>query len=330
MKNIEIGHGSGGSLTRELIENLFLKHLDFEELKSLQDSAYLNINSQKIAMTTDSYVVKPFKFPGGNTGKLSVCGTVNDLTVSGAIPRFLSLGLIVEEGLPIKELEEIVKTIAETAKSAGVSIVTGDTKVVEQGKCDKIYINTAGIGEVKRTFSPKNVKPGDLIIVTGTIGDHGIAISLAREEFDMEIPVESDCAPLNSLLTPLFDIEEVKWMRDPTRGGLATVTIELSEMSGYGITLFENKIPIKEPVNFVCDMLGYDPLYLANEGKAVIAVNKKDAEKVLEKLKKHPLGKESAIIGEVTDRFKGVHLKTKIGGERILDLLEDDPLPRIC
>ena len=330
MEKIEIGHGSGGSLTKELIENLFLKYLNFEELKSLQDSAYLNINSQKIAMTTDSYVVKPFKFPGGNTGKLSVCGTVNDLTVSGAIPRFLSLGLIVEEGLPIKELEEIVKSIAKTAKSAGVSIVTGDTKVVEQGKCDKIYINTAGIGEIKRTFSPKNVKPGDLIIVTGSIGDHGIAISLAREEFDMDIPVESDCAPLNSLLSPLFDIEGVKWMRDPTRGGVATVTIELSEASEWGITLFEDKIPVKESVSFVCDMLGYDPLYLANEGKAVIVVDKNDAENVLEKLKTHPLGKESAIIGEVTDKFKGVRLKTKIGGERILDLLEDDPLPRIC
>ncbi|SNR68423.1 hydrogenase expression/formation protein HypE [Desulfurobacterium atlanticum] len=330
MEKIEIAHGSGGSLTKELIENIFLKYLDFEELKSLQDSAYIRINSSKIAMTTDSYVVKPYKFPGGNTGKLSVCGTVNDLTVSGAVPKFLSLGLIVEEGLPIKELEEIIKTIAETAKSAGVSVVTGDTKVVEQGKCDRIYINTAGIGEIKRTFSSEKVKPGDLIIVTGTVGDHGIAISLAREEFDMEIPVESDCAPLNSLLVPLFDIEGVKWMRDPTRGGVATVAVELSEMADCGITLFEDKIPVKESVNFVCDMLGYDPLYLANEGKALIVVDKKDAEKVLKKLKEHPLGKESAIIGEITDRFKGVRLKTKIGGERILDLLEDDPLPRIC
>ncbi|WP_022846091.1 MULTISPECIES: hydrogenase expression/formation protein HypE [unclassified Desulfurobacterium] len=330
MEKIEIAHGSGGKLTRELIENLFLKYFDFEELKSLQDASYLQLSSQNVAMTTDSYVVKPFKFPGGNTGKLSVCGTINDLTVSGAVPKYLSLGLIIEEGFPLKELEEIVATIAKTAKESGVAIATGDTKVVESGKCDGIYINTAGIGEVKKSLSPEYVKPGDIIIVTGYIGDHGIAISLAREEFDMEIPVESDCAPLNALLVPLFEISGLRWMRDPTRGGVATVTVELSEMSGYGIKLFEDKIPVREEVKFVCDMLGYDPLYLANEGKALIVVDKEDAEKVLNVLKSHPLGRESAIIGEVTDRFKGVRLKTRIGGERLLDLLEDDPLPRIC
>ncbi|WP_457567251.1 hydrogenase expression/formation protein HypE [Desulfurobacterium sp.] len=330
MEKIEIAHGSGGKLTRELIEQLFLKYLDFEELKSLQDASYLTLPSCNLAMTTDSYVVKPFRFPGGNTGKLSVCGTINDLTVSGAIPRYLSLGLIIEEGLPLKELEEIIATIAKTAKEAGIAIATGDTKVVESGKCDGIYINTAGIGEIKRTLSPQSVKPGDVIIITGYVGDHGIAISLAREEFDMEIPVKSDCAPLNNLLIPIFEIPGLKWMRDPTRGGVATVAVELSEMSGYGIKLFENQIPVREEVKFVCDMLGYDPLYLANEGKALIVVDKKDAEKTLELLKKHPLGRESAIIGEVTDAFKGVRLKTRIGGERLLDLLEDDPLPRIC
>ncbi|WP_457569537.1 hydrogenase expression/formation protein HypE [Desulfurobacterium sp.] len=330
MEKIEIAHGSGGKLTRELIENLFLKYLDFEELKSLQDASYLKLSSPNIAMTTDSYVVKPFKFPGGNTGKLSVCGTINDLTVSGAIPKYLSLGLIIEEGFSLKELEDIISTIAKTAKEAGVAIATGDTKVVESGKCDGIYINTAGIGEIKKELSPKFVKPGDVIIVTGYVGDHGIAISLAREEFDMEIPVESDCAPLNTLLTPLFDISGLKWMRDPTRGGVATVAVELSEMSGYGIKLFEDKIPVREEVKFVCDMLGYDPLYLANEGKALIVVDKKDAENTLNILKEHPLGKDSAIIGEVTDSFKGVRLRTRIGGERLLDLLEDDPLPRIC
>ncbi|OMH40912.1 hydrogenase expression/formation protein HypE [Desulfurobacterium indicum] len=330
MEKIEIAHGSGGKLTRELIENLFLKYLDFEELKSLQDASYLKLSSPNIAMTTDSYVVKPFKFPGGNTGKLSVCGTINDLTVSGAIPKYLSLGLIIEEGFSLKELEDIISTIAKTAKEAGIVIATGDTKVVESGKCDGIYINTAGIGEIKKELSPKFVKPGDVVIVTGYIGDHGIAISLAREEFDMEIPVKSDCAPLNTLLTPLFDISGLKWMRDPTRGGVATVTVELSEMSGYGIKLFEDKIPVREEVKFVCDMLGYDPLYLANEGKALIVVDRKDAESTLNILKEHPLGKDSAIIGEVTDSFKGVRLKTRIGGERLLDLLEDDPLPRIC
>ena len=327
---IEIGHGSGGKLTRELIENLFLQYFSFPELKSLQDASYLQTETGKIAITTDSYVVSPYFFPGGDIGSLSVSGTVNDLTVSGAVPRFISVGFILEEGLKFSDLEKIVESMAETAKKAGVKIVAGDTKVVEKGKCDGLYINTTGIGEVVKPLSPEFAKPGDVVIITGFVGDHGIAISLAREEFDVETGVLSDCAPLNSLLVPLFDVKGLKWMRDPTRGGLATVLIEFSEMSGLGVRLYEEKIPVREEVQFVCEMLGYDPLYLANEGKTVIVVDRKDAETVLEKLRSHPLGENAEIIGEVTDKTRDVRLVTSIGGERRLELLEEDPLPRIC
>ena len=328
MKSVEIGHGSGGKLTRELIEEIFLKHFNFPELHTLQDATYLP-GFQKIAVTTDSYVVRPLFFPGGNIGKLSISGTVNDLTVSGSLPRYITAGFIVEEGLPLETLERIVSSMAETACSAGVKIVAGDTKVVEKGKCDGIYINTAGVGEVVRELSPNLVKPGDRVIVTGFVGDHGIAISLAREEFDVETPVESDCAPLNSLLTPLFDLPGLRFMRDPTRGGLATVLVELSESSGFGIRVYESKIPVREEVRFICDMLGYDPLYLANEGKAVVVVSEEDTDRALEILKSHPLGRDSAVIGEVV-KEPGVILITSVGGERRLELLEEDPLPRIC
>jgi len=328
MERIEIGHGSGGKLTRELIEGLFLKYFKSEELHSLRDASYLP-GFQKIAMTTDSYVVQPLFFPGGDIGKLSVSGTVNDLTVSGSLPKFVSVGFIIEEGFPLGDLERIVSSISRTADEAGVKIVTGDTKVVERGKCDGIYINTTGIGEVKRELSPKSLKPGDVVIVTGFVGDHGTAISLAREEFEIEADVESDCAPLNSLLVPLFDVPGLRFMRDPTRGGVATVLVELSEASGLGVRIYEERIPVREEVRFICDMLGYDPLYLANEGKAIVVVSKEDAERVLELLKSHPLGKNSEIIGEVTEGG-GTVLITKVGGERRLELLEEDPLPRIC
>ncbi len=328
MERIEIGHGSGGKLTRELIEGLFLKYFKSEELHSLRDASYLP-GFQKIAMTTDSYVVQPLFFPGGDIGKLSVSGTVNDLTVSGSLPKFVSVGFIIEEGFPLGDLERIVSSISRTADEAGVKIVTGDTKVVERGKCDGIYINTTGIGEVKRELSPKSLKPGDVVIVTGFVGDHGTAISLAREEFEIEADVESDCAPLNSLLVPLFDVPGLRFMRDPTRGGVATVLVELSEASGLGVRIYEERIPVREEVRFICDMLGYDPLYLANEGKAIVVVGKEDAERVLELLKSHPLGKNSEIIGEVTEGG-GTVLITKVGGERRLELLEEDPLPRIC
>ncbi|MEO2066150.1 MAG: hydrogenase expression/formation protein HypE [Desulfurobacteriaceae bacterium] len=328
MKKVEIGHGSGGKLTKELVENLFLKYFSSPALHKLSDSTYAP-GFDKLAITTDSYVVQPLFFPGGNIGKLAVSGTVNDLTVGGALPKYLTAGFIIEEGFPLEELEKIVSTMAETAKEAGVEIVAGDTKVVEKGKCDGVYINTAGVGQVVRELSPKLIKPGDKVIVTGTIGDHGIAISLAREEFELETTLRSDCAPLNSLLVPLFGLPGLRFMRDPTRGGLATVLVEVCESAGLGALLCEEKIPVREDVKFVCDMLGYDPLYLANEGKAVVIVSPEDSQRALEILRSHPLGKDAQLIGEITQEPR-VLLKTKVGGMRRLELLEEDPLPRIC
>jgi len=330
MSKIEIGHGSGGKLTRDLIKELFLKYLASDELRMLEDAAYINLKHNNTAITTDSYVVRPLFFPGGDIGKLSVCGTVNDLAVSGAVPKYLTTGFILEEGFSIESLEKILKSIQETAENAGVRIVAGDTKVVEKNKCDGIYINTTGVGEIIRRMPMSNVSDGDVIIITGTVGDHGTAVALARDEFNIEANVASDCAPLNTLLTPLFEIQGVKWMRDPTRGGTATVLAELSENTGFGIEVYEDSVPVREDVHFISDMLGYDPLYLANEGKAVIITSQDTADSVIEILKKHPLGENAAVIGKITGRFKGVRLKTKIGGERVLDMLEEDLLPRIC
>ena len=330
MTKIEIGHGSGGKLTRDLINNLFLKYLSSNELSSLEDAAIVNLSNDKAAFTTDSYVIRPLFFPGGNIGKLSVCGTANDLAVSGAVPKYLSLSFIIEEGFSLDHLEEIVKSIAKEAENAGIKIVTGDTKVIEKGKCDGIYINTAGIGEVVKTLSVNDVSDGDVVIVTGTIGDHGTAIALARDDFDIDTKVESDCASLYGLLKPIFDIDGLKWMRDPTRGGTATVLVELSDATGLGIRIYEDKVPVREDVKFISDMLGYDPLYLANEGKAIVITSKEYADTFLEKLNNHTLGKNAAIIGEISSAFEGLRIKTIIGGERPLDMLEEDQLPRIC
>jgi hydrogenase expression/formation protein HypE len=330
MKKIEIGHGSGGRLTRDLIENIFLKHLNSGELRVLEDAASVSLNSSKAAITTDSYVIRPLFFPGGDIGKLSVCGTINDLVVSGANPGYLSLGLIIEEGFPLDDLENIVKSIGETSDRAGVKVVTGDTKVVEKDKCDGVYVNTTGIGEIAKTLSVEKITDGDAVIVTGTVGDHGTSIAIARNEFTIDASVESDCEALNSLLTPLFDIEGVKWMRDPTRGGVATVLAELSDTCGLGIQVIEKSVPVREDVRFISDMLGYDPLYLANEGKAIIITSENDTDQVLKVLKDHPLGKNAAVIGTVSSGFQGVRLKTGIGGERVLDILEEEILPRIC
>jgi hydrogenase expression/formation protein HypE len=330
MSKIEIGHGSGGSLTHELIKKLFLKYLDSEELRPLEDAAYIDLKHNSLAISTDSYVVRPLFFPGGDIGKLSICGTVNDLTVSGANTRFITVGFILEEGFLLEHLEIILKSIRDTSKMAGVRVVGGDTKVVEKEKCDGVYINTTAVGEVVHHFQVNDVSEGDVIIITGTVGDHGTAVALARDEFSIETHIASDCAPLNGLLCPLFETEGIKWMRDPTRGGIATALKELSESSGLGIYINERKIPVREDVRFVSEMLGYDPLYLANEGKAIVVTSQNCAEKVLEQLRSHPLGKEAAIIGSITSSFNGVRLKTKIGGERVIDMLEEELLPRIC
>jgi hydrogenase expression/formation protein HypE len=330
MSKIEIGHGSGGRLTRDLLKGLFLKYLNCDELKPLEDSSYINLIQPGNAFTTDSYVVRPIFFPGGNIGTLSVCGTVNDLVVSGAIPRYLSIGFIIEEGFPFESLEEILKSIQQSAKSAGVSIVTGDTKVVERDKCDGVFINTSGIGDVLLPMSSGNIRDGDTLIITGTVGDHGTAIAISRDDFDIDAQVDSDCAPLNELLLPLFETDGIKWMRDPTRGGVATALAEVSESTGLGIQLSEDSIPVRDDVRFISDMLGYDPLYLANEGKAIVITSKDAAGRALEILKNNPLGKNSTVIGNVTSRFRGVRLKTRIGGERALGMLEEELLPRIC
>ncbi len=330
MDEIEIGHGSGGKLTRDLIEQTFLKYLSSEELNALEDAAILNINNSKIAVTTDSYVVNPLFFPGGDIGKLSICGTVNDLVVSGAVPEYVSTGFIIEEGFSLNSLTEIVKSLSRSAKNAGIKVVTGDTKVVEKGKCDGIYISTTGIGPIKKHMTLNNVSAGDAVILSGTVGDHGTAIAIARNKFDIDAQVESDCASLNELLMPLFEMDGVKWMRDPTRGGIATVLAELSETTGLGIQVFEDRVPVRDDVRFISDMLGYDPLYLANEGKAVIIISDEIANESLSILKKHPLGENAVIIGNITSKYTGVRLKTRIGGERVLDMLEEEMLPRIC
>jgi len=330
MKKIEMGHGSGGRMSSELIREVFLKYISSEELRLLEDAASLKLSTAEAAMTTDSYVIRPLFFPGGNIGKLSVCGTINDLVVSGAVPKYLSLAFVIEEGFSMEELEEILKSTGEEAKRAGVSIVTGDTKVVGKGDCDGIYINTTGIGETLKSMSAGNISIGDAVIVTGTVGDHGTAIALARNEFEIDTPVQSDCASLNDMVNPLFAVEGVKWMRDPTRGGLATVLAELAGTTGLGLQIFEDKVPVREDVRFISDMLGYDPLYLANEGKAVIVTSEDASEQVLGILRNHPLGDNASVIGHVTNKFRGARLTTSIGGERNLDMLEEELLPRIC
>lgn len=330
MSKIEIGHGSGGRLTRELVSTLFLKYLNCNELKPLEDAATVTLDQPKAAITTDSYVVRPLFFPGGDIGTLAISGTVNDLLVTGAVPQYISMGFIIEEGFPLSDLETILKSIDETAQKAGVKVVAGDTKVVEKNKCDGMFINATGVGSIVRTVSADSIRAGDSIIVTGTIGDHGTSIALARNEFDIEAPVESDCAPLNELLTPVYRVEGLRWMRDPTRGGLATVLAEVAEKTGLGIHILEETLPVRKDVHFISEMIGYDPLYLANEGKAVIITSSDTSDTILKILREHPLGKDSQIIGSVTSQFNGARLKTRIGGERVLDFLEEEMLPRIC
>jgi hydrogenase expression/formation protein HypE len=335
-ETISMRHGSGGSAMHHLIESLFLKYFGNNILNQQTDSAILSITSENIAFTTDSFVVDPIFFPGGDIGKLSVCGTVNDLSVSGAVPCYISVSFILEEGFPIRDLEKIVKSMAAEAAIAKVQIVTGDTKVVNKGKCDKIFINTAGIGildKKNRSVGPgKNIRPGDRIIINGSIGDHGMAIMSARESFQFKVPVTSDCASLNSIIHRILDNSQgVKFMRDPTRGGVATVLNELAGKTGLGIEITESAVPVSRGVAGMCEILGFDPLYIANEGKVILVAGKKDYVKILGIMKEHRLGKESMVIGEiVTDHPGKVALKTITGGRRIVDLLTGDQLPRIC
>jgi hydrogenase expression/formation protein HypE len=332
---ITLNHGSGGQASQDLIKEIFIKSFG-DPNAILSDSAILNIDSEKIAFTTDSFVIDPIFFPGGDIGKLAICGTVNDIAVSGAIPKYLTASFILEEGFPINDLKIIVDSMAKQAAIANVKIVAGDTKVVQKGKCDKIFINTTGIGIFEEDYNyistGEKVSVGDKIIVNGTLGDHSIAVLGARNELEFKTEVKSDCACLNDLIQEVLKAgKRIKFMRDITRGGLATVLNELAEIVNLGIELSEKEIPIKESVNGLCEILGFDPLYLANEGKVLIIVNHNDARDVIEILKKNPLGKESKIIGEVVSEHpKMVVGKTEIGGKRIINMLQGEQLPRIC
>lgn len=337
MKNdtILLGHGSGGKLTNELISGLFMKYFGTKD-SFPTDSAVLKIPSENIAYTTDSYVVDPIFFPGGNIGKLAVCGTVNDLAVAGAKPLFITSSYIIEEGFSFEKLEMIVKSMAEEAQKAGVKIVAGDTKVVNKGKCDKVFINTSGIGELpeknRHISFGSRIKPGDKIIINGNVGDHGITIIGARENIDFSNGLKSDCASLNSLIAATLENSDgVKFMRDATRGGVATVLCELIENRNYGIEIDEEKISVSEEVFGLCETFGFDPLYIANEGKVLMVVDAADAEKIVEIMRQHECGKNACIIGAITEKHPSkVVLNTEVGGSRIIDMLAGEQLPRIC
>lgn len=327
-KMIKLSHGGGGRKTIELIENIFQKYLNDPLIINSDDGAEFG----NYIMTTDSYVVKPIFFSGGDIGRLCISGTVNDLVSMGAKPEYLSIGFILEESFLIEKLEKILISIKKAAEEADIRIITGDTKVVEKGKCDGIYINTTGIGRkiFRNSLSYKNIKSDDLIIINGTIGDHGIALINDREEFNIEAKIESDVSPLWNLIKKIKDYN-VKFMRDPTRGGLSAVLNEISTSANVGIKLYEDELPIKKEVESICDILGFNILEIANEGKMVIIVSKEDSEKVLSILKSSKLGKCSKIIGKITDSHKKiVTLKTSIGTERIVMSPIGEILPRIC
>ncbi|MEQ8198368.1 MAG: hydrogenase expression/formation protein HypE [Clostridiaceae bacterium] len=329
-----LSHGSGGKQTNKLINELFLKYFNNEVLNELNDAAHLILYNSNIVFTTDSFVVNPVFFNGGDIGKLSICGTVNDIAVSGAKPLFLSSAFIIEEGFPLEKLETIVKSMADEAKKAGVKIVTGDTKVVNKGSADGIFINTTGIG-IKYNgvnISSNNAKPGDVVIVNGSLGDHGIAIMCERNNLGIEGNLKSDCASLNTLVDSILKVSpNTHVIRDATRGGIAAVLNEIAEMSKITIAIEEKAVPVKEEVSGVCQILGLDPLYIANEGKICVFVPEEYAESVLNEMKKHPLGVDSSIIGGVTEyRNSRVYIDTIIGGKRIVDMPSGDQLPRIC
>ena len=338
--HVLLAHGSGGKLSHDLIERLFVRYFDNPALLRLDDSAVLGVSeadaSRRLAFSTDSYVISPLFFPGGDIGKLAVCGTVNDVSMSGARPLWLSSGFIIEEGLPLADLERIVASMADTARKAGVQIVTGDTKVVDRGSADKLFINTAGVGWVPAgiEIAGDRAQPGDSVLLSGTIGDHGMTILTQREGLQFDSPLQSDCAPLNGLVGALLDQlppGAVHCLRDPTRGGLATALNELAGGSGVGIEIEETALPVREAVRAACELLGLDPLYVANEGKLIAIVAPQFAERALEVLRGHEYGRQAAIIGQVTEEHPGrVVQRTALGARRILDMLVGEQLPRIC
>jgi hydrogenase expression/formation protein HypE len=333
-KQITLSHGAGGKSSHDLVEALFLRELRNPLLEPLADSAVISDGGGKLAFTTDSFVVRPLFFPGGDIGELAVNGTVNDLAMAGARPIALSAGFIVEEGLPVADLDRIVASMARAAEAAGVQVATGDTKVVERGKADGLYINTSGVGAIEHELElgPGMARAGDRVIVSGPIGDHGMAIMIARGELALEVELESDTAPLNELVAALLEASDrIRCLRDPTRGGLATVLAELALSAQLGIAIDEASLPIRPEVNGACEILGIDPLYVANEGKLVAIVSPEAEEDALAALRSHPLGAGAVTVAEVTPEPPGlVLLETSFGGSRVVDMLAGDPLPRIC
>lgn len=328
---ITLDYGSGGKKTSRLIEGMIVPSLSNPMLNELGDGAILP-GGEKLVFSTDSFVVNPMFFPGGDIGKLSVCGTVNDIAVCGGVPKFLSCAFIIEEGLPVSQLERVIASIAKCCEKAGVQVVTGDTKVVEKGRGDGIYINTAGIGVLKYpALTPRAIRPGDVVIVSGTVGDHGAAVMLARNGM-LQGDISSDCAPLNTLCEAVLSTGAgVRVLRDPTRGGVATTLNEFVEGSGVGIELDEDAIPVRDTVRAACDMLGLDPMYCANEGKVLCVVDADDAETVLSAMRKTDVGVDAAVVGTVTERYPArVVMHTALGGSRILQKLTGAQLPRIC
>ncbi|WKZ41277.1 MAG: hydrogenase expression/formation protein HypE [Anaerolineales bacterium] len=332
-ETVILGHGSGGTLSRDLLRRLFLPDLGTAAPRSLDDSAVVEMNGARFALTTDSHVVSPLFFPGGDIGRLAICGTVNDLAMVGARPIALTCGFVLEEGLPFETLQRVVASMQDAAKEAGVYIAAGDTKVVQKGGADKLFINTSGMGAIADgvNISGANAKEGDVVIASGTIGDHGIAVLSAREDLGFETALESDVAPLNHLIEAMLAAGEIHVLRDPTRGGLATSLVEISEQSNVTIEIEEEKLPYKPAVKAACEMLGFDPLFVANEGKLVAFVKGDDAEMVLSAMKRAKYGEDAAIIGRVIGTGKSqVRLKTAIGGTRLVDMLPGEMLPRIC
>jgi hydrogenase expression/formation protein HypE len=331
-----MAHGAGGSAAESLVDSVFRSCFDDPELLKADDGAVIGLDGQvgELVMTTDSFVVKPRRFPGGSIGTLAVCGSVNDLAVMGAKPQWMSVAFVLEEGLEIEELRGIVADMAAMAKRSGIRIVAGDTKVVERGAADGCYITTTAVGmrALGTRLGAEHVRSGDHVIVSGQLGDHGMAVLLARGELSLSADISSDCAPLNDLINTVMAVApNIRWMRDPTRGGLASSLNELVRANDLSITLDERSIPVAPAVSGACELLGIDPLYVANEGKVVVVVAPEDSRAALEAMRSHPLGINAASIGTVTTQpSRIVMVRTAFGGERIVDLLVGDPLPRIC
>jgi hydrogenase expression/formation protein HypE len=329
-----LGHGSGGKLSAELVRDIFLPALRNPALARLDDQAIVNVNGQRLAITTDSFVVKPLFFPGGDIGSLAVHGTVNDLAMGGATPLFLSAAFIIEEGFSIEQLRRVVNSMHQAADAAGVQVVTGDTKVVEKGKGDGLFINTTGIGLVPDgvDLSADRARPGDKVLLSGFIGDHGISILAQREGLEFETQIQSDSAALHTLVAGMLGASrEIRCMRDPTRGGVSSTLNEIAQQSRVGIELEESTIPVREQVRGACELLGLDPLYVANEGKLIAIVASEAAEAVLQSMRRHPLGSAAQIIGTIKDTHPGlVTMRTPLGTTRVVDMLAGDQLPRIC